>query len=218
MIRSGCSPRISSTTRAPPAARCGRGRDGARRTATPRSRSCTARRRGLPRRPLARARSARSPSGRGCLRCGRPSRVRRTRRGPPRRPRSSRRRRRARSRPRARPSAPSSRSAATPSADHAGREPAPAGVDHRHRAAAGDRDRQAVGGHHHRRPTPRVAVAWPSDRRRLLAVAGRARPPRATHRAVDLPDVGERQRPAAPRSACGFGSPWRGRRRSVAPG
>ena len=56
-------------------------------------------------------------------------------RGPPRRPRSSRARRRARSRRSSRSAAAELAQRRTPLLEHAGGEPAPAGVDHRHRAA-----------------------------------------------------------------------------------
>ena len=61
----------------------------------------------------------------------------------------------------------------TPCLEHAGGEPAPAGVEHRDGAVAAERDRQAVGGEHHRtdsRQRRRVAVGV--DRHGRSARAG----------------------------------------------
>ena len=108
-------------------------------------------------------------------------RGRRTRRGPPRRPRSSSARRPGRSPRRRRRRPPSSRSAATPSLDDARGEPAPAAVQHRHRARArparpaGSRPRarpaRRPSGRSPGRPRARAARRRPAARRRRRTVA-----------------------------------------------
>ena len=144
---------ISSATRLPPGALRARLRDGARRSA--RRRSCTAR--------VAHAAHTgrEQPLARDRLEVDPPTvadGLRRRRRAPPRRPRSSTRRRRDRS-PRRSVAAAELAQRPHPLLEHARGEAAPAGVEHRDRPVAAERDRQAVG------------ASAPSPRPRAAAVA-----------------------------------------------
>ena len=127
-----------------------------------------------------------------------PRRRRRTPRAPPRRPRSS-------NGPAPGPiaalSGPPPRARArrrTPSAIDPVREPAPAGVEHRHGAVAGDRDREAVGGQHHRRDAAgrgRLTVGLLGSDRSL------ARPSARSHAACRAPVARRRSRRRASAAA-----------------
>ena len=94
---------------------------------------------------------------------------------------------------RARP--PSSRSARTPSSSTPAARPAPAGVHHRDRCLGAERDRQAVGGQHHRRRRPASAGGLT-----VGIVAGACPRPPASHAATRSTRVPCTWRPRASQS------------------